>query len=620
VSLHDLDAQFALLDQLSDALYIPVVTHTHGELVQRITGILQWRNALLMGQLPNEKSLVWPEKSICHTVLMRLEVLDMVQYCQEQEALTDSIIESILDGVSSAEDQANKYGDTQLFNDEIAQRQKMRDRDSVFEDTEDLSNHQQNNTPTNSSQNNTQSEYTSARAQSDPLNQESENTLADTQSEPFNQENKRSDNLPTPNDIESQYSTTPSTTVIQQDSANTVTEDFDSTNTTNPKHLKTQQTEVIANNNSEISPTAIETMSLNKDASPQHYAIAQSTAKYLEQQWQALAATWHELSEHYDGLSKQLGLGWDLSQGILETHGWRNIIQHRKRIKQSAYLQQLIAALGRLQQYNVAEEQTSLRDTVINPIKWQVESQEKIITSNTINDTGGIQRGDDIARMLPSELGLLGNKKLKMLWHVKRAERTLLSYQLRGTLSEKQTIDQAVLAEINPQNNQPQEGYGPIIICLDTSASMQGEPEQIAKALVLEALRIATDEQRACYVYSFGGQQQIIEHQLDLSKGGLSKLLNFLQQSFSGGTDVSFVLKKALAKQQQAAWQTADILLISDGRFPKDSRLLQTINQIKQQSNLRIHGVLLGHWKGEAIQDICEPLHHFVDIDCFNIT
>ncbi len=45
--------------------------------------------------------------------------------------------------------------------------------------------------------------------------------------------------------------------------------------------------------------------------------------------------------------------------------------------------------------------------------------------------------------------------------------------------------------EVEHRQNETESGLGSILVCLDGSASMQGEPENIAKALVLEALRIA---------------------------------------------------------------------------------------------------------------------------------
>lgn len=46
---------------------------------------------------------------------------------------------------------------------------------------------------------------------------------------------------------------------------------------------------------------------------------------------------------------------------------------------------------------------------------------------------------------------------------------------------------------------------GPIILCLDTSGSMRGAREVVAKALALECMRGAHRQQRPCYLYAFSG-------------------------------------------------------------------------------------------------------------------
>lgn len=83
--------------------------------------------------------------------------------------------------------------------------------------------------------------------------------------------------------------------------------------------------------------------------------------------------------------------------------------------------------------------------------------------------------------------------------------------------------------------------------------------------------------------------------------------------SFHGGTDVTKPLLQALEKQYSENWNRADILLISDGRFPTKLDLFSKIKSMKQKQELRIHGLLLGDWKGNTIEQICEPLHRFND-------
>lgn len=82
----------------------------------------------------------------------------------------------------------------------------------------------------------------------------------------------------------------------------------------------------------------------------------------------------------------------------------------------------------------------------------------------------------------------------------------------------------------------PAAEMGPIILCLDTSASMAGDRERIAKALALEVLRGAHRQGRQAYLYAFSGPQQVEELELKCDPGSLNALLSFLAGSFQGGT------------------------------------------------------------------------------------
>eukprot|EP00959_Pyramimonas_sp_CCMP1952_P391674 8207832-Pyramimonas_sp.AAC.2 len=61
-------------------------------------------------------------------------------------------------------------------------------------------------------------------------------------------------------------------------------------------------------------------------------------------------------------------------------------------------------------------------------------------------------------------------------------ERTLLTYERSGWVEEKTRV-------LDRTEVRPSATRGPIIVCLDTSGSMMGARETVAKALVLECLR-----------------------------------------------------------------------------------------------------------------------------------
>lgn len=559
--LNSFECKFSILDELPDILYASVITHSHGELVERARGVMQWRDALLQGQLPDADQLIWPEESLKRTILMRLETLDIVQYCRQQEELTDSILESILEGISSAEDYFSKAGE---FNDRLAQQQNIRDRDASFKDKDALSEH------------------------------------VDSRDSQATEDQGTEDKQPNPPTGLPDESTD---SVNQQDGllAGTSTEALSGTNEVG-EFPDTPSPSSNASSSEDVSSSATGVESAGGQP-------IEALSSHLEHQWGELATSWKEISATFDELGGFLGKGWDLSQGALASQGWREIVRYRKLIKQLPQVEQLVATLGRMSAIAGTDPQQTITEQIIEPLQRICDSREEVVSPLTINDTGGIKRSDDIARMLPGELALLGHSKLNTLWHAKRAERTLLTYQLQGVLSEHSpAIEDSKLDDL-PESGPASKGYGPILVCLDTSASMQGEAENIAKALVLEALRIAWQEQRACHVYSFSGHEQVLEHELDLTQGGLGQLLAFLTQSFQGGTDVYIPLQRALEKQQQQGWEQADILLVSDGRFPDRPELSELMRKLKATQALRLHGVIIGNWQGNRLETLCNPLH-----------
>ena len=337
-----------------------------------------------------------------------------------------------------------------------------------------------------------------------------------------------------------------------------------------------------------------------------------SSQTILEAHWQELSEQWQELSSVFSELSGFLGRGWDLTQGLLASQGWRDIIRYRRLVRELPWLEHVIEALGRMKE--ISSEESTIMEQVFEPVKRLVDEDVEVPTPDSVYETSGIRRSDDISRLIPGELSQLGHPQLNLLWHAKRAEHTLLTYQVDGVMSEHEPVEQEVLEEVTRTKPESQQGYGPIIVCLDGSASMQGEPENIAKALVLEAMNIAWQENRDCYVYLFSGPEQTLEHQLDMTHGGLSELLKFLTQTFHGGTDVIEPLMQAISRQKEEAWEKSDILLVTDGRFPLSSEKKQLVNTMRKHSQSRIHGVLIGQWRGSSMQSVCDNFHRIASV------
>ena len=575
MDLQAFESRFAILDEIPESLFSAVVTHTHGTLLLRAAGLLQWRQALLDGQLPREEELDWPEPALCRLILKRLEALDIVRYCKDEPTLTDTVLESILEGVTSAEDYFSKAGD---FDDRLAQQQKIRDRDSEFEDDDGIADH--------------------AGGQA--------GGGAGAPGEGGGGEGAAAETGAGHDDTSAQTGMAEAADAENGDGA--------------ASGMEGGAAEAEAAGDGALSGGAdnadaeMEQASIGAEGASSDAALSGQTpdplSEALERRWGELAMSWQELAGVLDELGTHLGRGWDLTRGILASEGWRDISRYRKLLQALPELARLVAMLGRLRGESGGEHEGALIDAVTDPLRRDPEQAPRSLADHAVDTTEGIKLSDDIARMLPAESALLGHPTLNTLWHARRAESMLRCYQLQGVLSQHSP-------EPDPEAEQPQDdsgeqpGHGPIIVCLDTSASMSGEAETIAKAVTLEALRIAAGEQRRCFIISFSGEDQSITWQLDFTRPGYRDLLGFLRQSFHGGTDVRAALERAIDQLQDEQWQQADILLISDGRFPFPETLQPRLNQLRDQLGARIHGLLIGRWHSPAMTKLCNPLHRY---------
>ncbi|WP_455381330.1 VWA domain-containing protein, partial [Salinispira pacifica] len=108
---------------------------------------------------------------------------------------------------------------------------------------------------------------------------------------------------------------------------------------------------------------------------------------------------------------------------------------------------------------------------------------------------------------------------------------------------------------------------GPIVLCVDTSGSMAGLPERVAKAISLAVLKTAVREGRRAYLISFSDRIETIE--ITDPGESLESLIEFLRRSFYGGTDLRPAIDRAIEVTARPEYANADILVVSDFRVPK---------------------------------------------------
>jgi uncharacterized protein with von Willebrand factor type A (vWA) domain len=130
----------------------------------------------------------------------------------------------------------------------------------------------------------------------------------------------------------------------------------------------------------------------------------------------------------------------------------------------------------------------------------------------------------------------------------------------------------------------------------------------VAKAVVLEAMRTAHAQQRACHVFAFGGPGEIVELELGVDAAGIVQLAQFLGQGFGGGTDICGPIERVLARLAEERWQLADLLIASDGEFGATPETAAATARAKAELGLRVQGVLIGDRETVGMLELADDI------------
>lgn len=195
----------------------------------------------------------------------------------------------------------------------------------------------------------------------------------------------------------------------------------------------------------------------------------------------------------------------------------------------------------------------------------------------SVKEFDRVESGNNLERVLPVELSMPED-----LFFKRYVTKELQLFSSPGK-DKPQKIEE--------HRKDPRLTEGPIIVCVDTSGSMEGRPLQIAFSMLRQLLRMAKKQKRSCYLISFSVRAKAI----DLAKPrNWGKLDHFLSDSFSGGTDGELMLAEAIRVLQTGTYEMADVLIISDFEFPvPKAKTMVNINKEKSLGT-RFYGLQIG--------------------------
>jgi uncharacterized protein with von Willebrand factor type A (vWA) domain len=284
-----------------------------------------------------------------------------------------------------------------------------------------------------------------------------------------------------------------------------------------------------------------------------------------------------------------LGRFWDLSEEVWQGVDWNEFEKYAKLLEQNNDIQELAEMIGRLQESDEEYEKELLEKTIITH-EWKVDDIGK-------SEIIGIHFSDDLNNLTPSEIALLSTPETELIFAKKFVEKKLLTYQ---HIDKYKRFEQE---EFEESMKKKEDEKGPIIACIDTSGSMRGAPEKIAKTIIFALLKIALRENRRCYVISFSTDIEVMEI-TELSTS-LEKLIKFLKMSFHGGTDATPALIKALQMLETENYKKSDVVMVSDFIMPSLSNDLKNrILTQKEKNKTKFYAITITTQSNPCSMDI----------------
>ena len=277
-----------------------------------------------------------------------------------------------------------------------------------------------------------------------------------------------------------------------------------------------------------------------------------------------------KLKEILSDLDLGTGYFWDLSKGNLIESDINTLISWVEFLKKNKEIRELCNLLGKMKKYN----KELIKEKISRTIKYDIKVPDK----NSNEEISGIKLGKSIEYLLPNELALLNDSELEELFDLKYVEEKLMlfDYDSYINIEQEKKFEEFIESEKD-------EEKGPIIICVDTSGSMSGAPERIAKAIAFCISSKAISENRPCLLINFSTSIEVIEFNKFSS---FSDILNFLKKSFNGGTDLIPALKYSLDKMESEKFEKADVLILSDFILNNiGNEILEKINNAKILGN-----------------------------------
>lgn len=274
--------------------------------------------------------------------------------------------------------------------------------------------------------------------------------------------------------------------------------------------------------------------------------------------------------QDYKDACKACGLGEGNPGNRIDAKGPLSLFQ---RVRKNAGLRRIIELAGRYRRL--------------------AQSRQRQKTLHGQDDVVGVETGNNIGRLLPHELARLGDEDLELDALRRFAERQLMQREYRGT--------------------EP-VARGPVVIVIDESGSMSGEPACNAKAFALAMAWVAQRQRRWCALVAFSGGREGRRLVLPPGTWDQAELLDWMEGFLGGGTtlDVPLVeLPTVYWPEFIASGATrgkTDVICITDAQVDAPEDVVGQFNAWKVREHVRMISLIINGEPGDLAK-VSDQLH-----------
>lgn len=213
--------------------------------------------------------------------------------------------------------------------------------------------------------------------------------------------------------------------------------------------------------------------------------------------------------------------------------------------------------------------------------RYVASGTHRSLTRAAPTQISGLEMGDDLSQLVPSEAVWLTDPDSEREFYRRYAERELLvrTYEMRGEPS-----------------------CGPVVVLIDESASMTGEPEMLAKAVGLAIISIARFDGRHAALIEFSSHGQQRTTHFAPGDTDIRAVVELLTHFFGGGTDFDAPIMAGLAltgsgKQKaedgDERYRAGDLIIISDAEASLHPETIEAI-KANRDDGVRLFAICVG--------------------------